>query len=130
PLSASPAQAEQQVAVIGYPARDRRVPDDELMQSIFGNVYNKKRLAPGQVTEARSDVLLHDCSTLGGNSGSVLVDLATGEAVGLHFAGRFLETNYAVPAPVVASRLEEIRRHRPSGKPASGHPPQAHGTHA
>jgi endonuclease G len=116
PLSASPARAEQQVAVIGYPARDSRVPDDQLMQSIFGNVYNKKRLAPGQVTKARADVLLHDCSTLGGNSGSVVLDLATGEAVGLHFAGRFLETNFAVPAAVVADRLERVRRGKP-GKP-------------
>jgi endonuclease G len=120
PLSTSPAQAEQQVAVIGYPARDSRVPDDQLMQSIFGNVYNKKRLAPGQVTKARADVLLHDCSTLGGNSGSVVLDLATGKAVGLHFAGRFLETNFAVPASVVADRLERVRRGKP-GRP--GHPP-------
>ena len=29
----------------------------------------------------------HDCTTLGGNSGSVVLDLTTGEAVGLHFAG-------------------------------------------
>ena len=65
---------------------------------------------PGQVTEVRPDILLHDCSTVGGNSGSVLVDLATGEAIGLHFAGRFLEANYAVPATVVAARLERLRR--------------------
>ncbi len=121
PLAASPARPAQQIAVIGYPARDRRVPDDELMQSIFGNVYDKKRLAPGQVTEARADVLLHDCSTLGGNSGSVLVDLATGEAVGLHFAGRFLETNYAVPAAVVAARLEQLKRPKPPGRPGLLH---------
>jgi endonuclease G len=122
PLSASPAQAEQQVAVIGYPARDSRVPDDQLMQSIFGNVYNKKRLAPGQVTKARADVLLHDCSTLGGNSGSVVLDLATGEAVGLHFAGRFLETNFAVPASVVADRLERVRRGKPGKLPGRPRP--------
>ena len=117
PLAALAARPAQQVAVIGYPARDRRVPDDQLMQSIFGGVYDKKRLAPGQVTEARPDVVLHDCSTLGGNSGSVLVDLATGEAVGLHFAGRFLEANYAVPAALVAVRLEQLRRPRPPGRP-------------
>ena len=87
------------------------------MQSIFGDVYDKKRLAPGQVTEARPDVVLHDCSTLGGNSGSVVLDLATGEAVGLHFAGRFLEANYAVPAAVVAARLEQVLRPKPPGRP-------------
>ena len=130
-----PARAGQQVAVIGYPARDSRVPDDQLMQSIFGDVYDKKRLAPGQVTEARPDVLLHDCSTLGGNSGSVLVDLATGEAVGLHFAGRFLEANYAVPAAVVAARLEQpaaaetARAAVPAGRITIRLPPPAGVTH-
>jgi endonuclease G len=125
PLATTSARPKQQIAVMGYPARDRRVPDDQLMQSIFGDVYDKKRLAPGQITDVRADVLLHDCSTLGGNSGSVLLDLATGQAVGLHFAGRFLETNYAVPIPVVAERLEQVRRSRPGkpgGLPQSGRP--------
>ena len=103
----------QQVAVMGYPGRDSRAPDAQLVQSIFGDVFDKKRLAPGQLTEAKADVLLHDCSTLGGNSGSVVLDLATGQAVGLHFAGRFLETNYAVPAAVVAERLERVRHPKP-----------------
>ena len=110
PLAATAVTPEQQVAVIGYPARDSRVPDAQLMQSIFGDVYEKKRLAPGQIIKARKDVVLHDCTTLGGNSGSVVLDLATGQAVGLHFAGRFLEANYAVPASVVNARLEQVLR--------------------
>ena len=122
-LAASAVKPEQQVAVIGYPARDNRVPDAQLMQSIFGDVYDKKRLAPGQVTRARQDVVFHDCSTLGGNSGSVVLDLATGQAVGLHFAGRFLEANYAVPAAVVAARLEQALRPKPGRPP--GRPPHA-----
>jgi endonuclease G len=119
-LAHSRVKREQQVAVIGYPARDSRVPDAQLMQSIFGNVYDKKRLAPGQITKLRNDVVFHDCSTLGGNSGSVVLDLATGEAVGLHFAGRFLEANYAVPGRLLAARLEQVLRPRPGrpGKPA------------
>ena len=40
------------MAVIGYPARDSRIPDVDLMDQIFGNVYDKKRLAPGQVHRA------------------------------------------------------------------------------
>ena len=122
PLSMSPPQAKQQVAVMGYPARDSRAPDAQLVQDIFGDVFDKKRLAPGQVTEAKADVLLHDCSTLGGNSGSVVLDLETGHAVGLHFAGRFLQANYAVPATVVAERLERVRHPKP-GKPST-RPPQ------
>lgn len=136
-LAARPSSPEQQVAAIGYPARDSRIPDDQLMHHIFGDVYDKKRLAPGQVTEVRKDVLLHDCSTLGGNSGSVLLDLATGQAVGLHFAGRFLEANFAVPAHVVAARLDAVKRgtaarprppgHHPAVPPPAVRPPGAAG---
>lgn len=121
-LAASRVKPEQQVAVIGYPARDSRGSDAQLMQSIFGDVYDKKRLAPGQITKAQKDLVFHDCSTLGGNSGSVVIDLATGQAVGLHFAGRFLEANYAVPAAVVAARLEQALRPKP-GRPPHGAKP-------
>lgn len=96
------------IAVIGYPARDSRIPDQQLMEEIFGNVYDKKRLAPGKVTNITAEELLHDCSTLGGNSGSVLLNLDTAEAVGIHFAGRFLETNFAVPSTLINKRLKDI----------------------
>lgn len=106
-LSTHPENNEM-VAVIGYPARDSRIPEQQLMDEIFGNVYDKKRLAPGQLTGSDSTSLRHDCSTLGGNSGSVVMSLKTGEAVGLHFAGRFLSANFAVPSTIVAERLEEV----------------------
>jgi endonuclease G, mitochondrial len=96
------------VAVIGYPARDSRIPDQALMERIFGDVYDKKRLAPGKLTSQSSTTVGHDCSTLGGNSGSVVLSLDSGEAVGLHFAGRFLEANFAVPSTVVQQRLESV----------------------
>ena len=121
-LQTARVSREQQVAVIGYPARDSRVPDQQLLHDIFGDVFDKKRLAPGQVTGTRRGTLLHDCSTLGGNSGSVVLDLATGQAVGVHFAGRFLEANYAVPAAVVAARLERLHDPKPPA-PSPGRPP-------
>ena len=40
----------------------------------------------------------HDCSTLGGNSGSAVIDLDTGEVLALHFGGLYHEKNYCVPA--------------------------------
>jgi endonuclease G len=110
PLAVGAAVAGRHVAVIGYPARDSRIPDDALMQSIFGDVYDQKRLAPGQLMAVLPDLVTHDCSTLGGNSGSVVLDLEDGGAVALHFAGRFLEANHAVPAAIVASRVAAIRR--------------------
>jgi endonuclease G len=108
-LAKTPSLAEEQVAVIGYPARDSRVPETDLMDRIFGNVYNKKRLAPGQLIAIGQNQIQHDCSTLGGNSGSVVLGLKSGEAVGLHFSGQFLKANFAVPANLVANRLSQIK---------------------
>jgi endonuclease G, mitochondrial len=108
------------VAVIGYPARDSRVPEQVLMQQIFGDVYDTKRLAPGSVTRVDEVRLHHDCSTLGGNSGSVVLDLDSGKAVGLHFSGRFLESNYAVRADLVGRRLAEIGGGRSRRSPFLG----------
>jgi endonuclease G len=96
--------ANRDVAVIGYPAKDWRN-DLDLQDRIFKRVYNVKRLQPGKL-KTRADVgsfghsvnsITHDSSTLGGNSGSAVVLAETGDVVALHFAGRYLEANYAVP---------------------------------
>lgn len=109
-LSRSILPAQTIVATIGYPARDPYLPNQKLMERIFGDVFDKKRLAPGFLTGIEGASLTHDCTTLGGNSGSAVIDLATGEAAGLHFAGIFLKTNYAVPAPVVSQLLTEAAK--------------------
>ena len=94
----------REIAVIGYPAFDPR--NDEAEQDeLFDREYGVKRLQPGQLhkraeTESFGKMVsaaAHDCSTLGGNSGSEVVDLATGEIVALHFGGRYQERNFAVP---------------------------------
>jgi hypothetical protein len=105
-LASRAPSARDYVATIGYPAEDSRIPDQALVLHIFGNIYNKKRLAPGQVQAARSDLVTHDCSTLGGNSGSPLFRLDTGEVVGLHFAGLYLRENRSVPAALIRDRLD------------------------
>jgi V8-like Glu-specific endopeptidase len=105
--------ADDFVVTIGYPARDPRVPDQRLVQQIFGDVYEKKRLAPGQITDVGPEEIQHDCSTLGGNSGSPVINLKTGVAVGLHFSGLFMEANFAVPAPKVRELLDKAQRADP-----------------
>jgi endonuclease G len=109
PLASTVAK-DQWVAVIGYPAKDTRTQISDEMDRIFGNIYDVKRLAPGQVMQVSGgrDLFAHDCTTLGGNSGSVVCDLETGQAVGLHFSGREEYANYAVSAPIVKARLESI----------------------
>ncbi|RSS79100.1 serine protease [Streptomyces sp. WAC06614] len=86
------------VYVVGYPARDGRRNEPEAMSRIFMDIYNVKRLQPGTVTGIRPDGSMgHDCSTLGGNSGSPVLDLAEHQVIGLHFGGRFRSGNFAVP---------------------------------
>jgi endonuclease G len=111
PLAARPA-ATKNAAVIGYPAFDSRIPDVDLMERIYGRVYNKKRLAPGGVTRVDGSRVLHDCTTLGGNSGSVVIDLESGKALGLHFSGTFMTANYAVRADVVSKLFADVRSNR------------------
>lgn len=96
PISATGTQAGAKVYVVGYPAADGRRNDPDEMQRIFAGVYNVKRLQPGEIRSVEGSKVVHDCSTLGGNSGSCVVDLETAEVVGLHFGGRYLQGNFAV----------------------------------
>lgn len=92
------------VVVVGYPARDLHN-DSTDQDRIFGGTFNVKRVQPGKLRGAavfesygnRVLALVHDASTLGGNSGSAVIAVATGEVVGLHFAGEYLVANHAVP---------------------------------
>lgn len=87
----------RRVYTLGYPAFDPRN-GAEAMRRVFGDVYNVKRLQPGEVMAVRPDegVFHHDCSTLGGNSGSCVIDLDSNLVLGLHFSGTYLKSNRAV----------------------------------
>ena len=89
---------DAELVVIGYPAFDSRNGRTEQMD-IFKNIFNVKRLQPGKSTGLKQtpQVLGHDASTLGGNSGSCVVDLETGNAIALHFGGQYLVGNVSVP---------------------------------
>ena len=102
--------SDRPVATVGYPAWDGRRNDADLMDDIFGGVYDVKRFSPGMIngTDAEGVVILGDYTSLGGNSGSAVLDLQTGQAVGLHFAGVFRDTNYAVVADIVAAALRDV----------------------
>lgn len=114
-LAVRPTVTEN-VATIGYPAFDSRIPEPALMEHIYGRQYDKKRLAPGGITRVEQTRVLHNCTTLGGNSGSVLFDLDRGEAVGLHFSGSFLATNYAVRSDIVKKLLDDVKAGRKRGR--------------
>jgi len=104
------AERQTDIAVVGYPAFDPRNPDKNLQDEIFQKKYQVKRLQPGKLQPRQQfrsynrqvNAGVHDASTLGGNSGSAVIDIQTGRVVALHFAGEYLKANYAVPASELA----------------------------
>ncbi|MDX6258920.1 MAG: endonuclease mitochondrial, partial [Kribbellaceae bacterium] len=99
PLQLAEAEAEAglRVALIGYPAYDPRNNRDDQAR-YFKDLYEVKRFAPGFVMQALSgpQALTHDCTSLGGNSGSPLISLEDGKVVGLHYSGLYGVANSAV----------------------------------
>jgi S1-C subfamily serine protease len=88
---------EDPVYVVGYPAADSRRNDPADVQAIFHDLFGVKRLQPGFVRDADSfGQFTHDCSTLGGNSGSCVISLSSGRVVGLHVGGRYGQENHAL----------------------------------
>ena len=96
--------ASRDVYVIGYPAK----PNDEtgeVLEKVFRDEYYVKRFAPGFVgqdpdtvqDQGHHRVFTHDASTLGGNSGSCVVEFRVQgkSVVGLHFGGFKRQENYA-----------------------------------
>lgn len=116
PISEANLPMNASVVTIGYPAKapKRIIPDQNLMKELYRDRYDVKRAAPGMMMVAeRNNSAEHDCTTLGGNSGSVIIDPKTGKAAGLHFAGLYKQANYAVPASVLNSYIKDERWREP-----------------
>ena len=95
-----PLVIDDLLCVVGYPEQDDRA-DRADVARLFGDVFGRKRLAPGLVRSLEGGTIRHLCNTLGGNSGSPVLDLETGKVAGLHFGGRLETENYAEPADVI-----------------------------
>ena len=97
--------APREIVVIGYPAFDPRN-NAEVQREVFGGVFDVKRLMPGRLNGVGPidsfgktvEAGLHDSSTLGGASGSAVLDPHNGAVVALHFGGIYLKSNFGVPA--------------------------------
>lgn len=105
-LADSDAALDDLVALIGYPAYDPRNNADD-MARYFRDLYEVKRYAPGRITQplGPGSALQHDCTSLGGNSGSPLIRLTDGKVVGLHFSGIYGQFNRAVGAATLRQLL-------------------------
>ncbi|HYC91359.1 MAG TPA: phospholipase D-like domain-containing protein [Thermoanaerobaculia bacterium] len=108
-LAETDLPANSDIVVIGYPARapEHVIPDQAWMDRIYGGKYDVKRVAPGLFGPQSRGWATHDATTLGGNSGSVVLDMKTGRAVALHFAGLYMIENYCVPASTLRKYLKD-----------------------
>jgi hypothetical protein len=122
------ASPGRQVYLVGYPGEGTT---RDLFVKLFNGVKSFKRLAPGEIMQGpgtvehdhRGWILTHDASTVGGSSGSALVDLeATGRTVlGLHFAGHHERQNWAHATEQITTELAQVlppvRAAAPGGSP-------------
>ena len=101
-VAATGPQKGDMVVAVGFPYNDP-ARNPLFISTIFGNRFGIKRAAPGDVVNVKQGGQLwqHDCSTLGGNSGSPVFSMTTAQVVGLHFGGGFLWRNDAVDAAVL-----------------------------
>ena len=109
-LADADAELDELVGLIGYPAYDPRN-DANAQAKYFKGLYEVKRFAPGRIMQSQGAgiVLMHDCTSLGGNSGSPLLGLETGKVVGLHFAGEYGVSNSAISARTIRELVEGKR---------------------
>jgi hypothetical protein len=88
---------QTEVIIIGYPAKPNGADilgsvteTDRVLKLLFKKLWGYKRLAPGEImnSSAGTRTLSHDASTLGGNSGSLVMGIDTLPLVtGLHYGG-------------------------------------------
>lgn len=106
-LAEEEAQFGDLVGLIGYPAFDPRN-DAGDQERYFRDLYGVKRYAPGRIMQslAPGQLLKHDCTSLGGNSGSPLIRLSDGKVVGLHFSGVYGVANSAVGVSTLRRLLD------------------------
>ncbi|MFC9356448.1 tetratricopeptide repeat protein [Rhodococcus sp. NPDC057014] len=85
----------RKVYVMGYPSLSDTRGDPTIAQRIMRGASDVLRIQPGEIIgvdtagAAQGTVVRHNCFTLGGNAGSPLVDLATGDVLGLHFGATY-----------------------------------------
>lgn len=96
------------VATIGYCARDSRT-GDPLLDLVYERSFNQKCVAPGRLLNSSENGLLtHDCASVGNTAGAVIVDLATGQVVGLHVGGALDGPGAGVAWPTIEKALRAL----------------------
>ncbi|NUB07253.1 hypothetical protein FW320_13835 [Azospirillum sp. Vi22] len=109
------AVTDRYAVVVGYPARDQRMPT-AVVQTLLGQESGIKRVMPGRMLGLGNTEMLTgpgivtDINTTGGVAGGPLIDLTTGRVVGVHVGGQWKEGEgkFAYSAPFTDELLALI----------------------
>lgn len=98
------------VYVVGHPLLHFSTPAS---RAVFGRADGGKRWCPGRLTDPHSGDtdIEHDCSTLGGHSGSCVVSVHTHRILGLHFGGLSYDPTTARGRANVAHAFARLTDH-------------------
>jgi len=100
-----------EVYIVGHPYRPW---SSRASTVVFGVADGSKRWSPGMVTSVNENAstLEHDCSTLGGNSGSCVFAAGTHKVVGLHLGGMGVDPLTERASANIALDFSRIRAQR------------------
>lgn len=105
-LASTPAVSGTRVVAVGYPGQEMPRP---LFASVFKENWGVRLASPGFVRKVQPLTFTHDCSTLGGSSGSPVLSLTTGEVVGVHQGGRSAYANTAITVQSLIDIIAVVR---------------------
>ena len=116
---APPIFQGREIYVVGHPYRRRH---SELVVSVFGAADGLKRLSPGLVRslDPAKPLLEHDCSTLGGNSGSCVFTADQHAVIGVHVGGLDVDDATAKGSANRAISLSHLGDHQAASIIRSG----------
>src|SRR6202042_1596063 len=117
------------IAVVGHPARNKD--EDSLLSKLFAGVFDVKRLIPGKYVGQQAELSfgrtvsagLENAASLSADIGAAVVDVISGELIGVRFSWVFLDNAKFVPAWEVARDPEIVK----AGVSLSGSPRPAPG---
>lgn len=110
----------REIYVVGHPYR---LSGSTAVSTVFGRADGFKRWSPGRVTalSAPRPVFEHDCSTLGGNSGSCVLSAFEHQVVGLHYAGLEVDLISDMGRANAALALSQLGNHPAAAILKQGH---------
>ena len=97
------------IAVIGHP-KMTFTPTIATLAAFTTYPTGEKMIMPGVITAVEDDRLTYECWTMAGVAGGPIIDLATGEVIGIHHSGRYegggKKLGFGVPVTAIEALLK------------------------